>query len=56
MTTYYWTIDLYDSDNQLIKEGNIKYATEFQASMEARGMSEIPHEIIIKVQKHKFDF
>lgn len=57
MPTYYWTIDLYNSKtNELIKKGDIKYATEFQAEMVARDMEEIPQDIIIKIAKNQFDF
>jgi hypothetical protein len=56
MDTFYWTIDFYDSDNNLIKAGDIRYASEFQASTKARDMHEVPCEITIRVQKHKFNF
>ena len=57
MPTYYWTIDLYNSKtNELIKKGEVKYATEFQAEMVARDMVEIPQDIIIKIAKNQFDF
>lgn len=55
MTTYYWRIDLYENE-KCIKQGNIKYATEFQAEMTARGMSHIPHNIQIKIVKCQFEF
>lgn len=57
MATYYWTIDLVDEKtNEIIKEGTIKYASEFQAQMVARDMSEVPHNIIVKIRKRQFDF
>lgn len=57
MATYYWTIDLVNGKtNEIIKEGNIIYASEFQAQMAARDMSEVPHDIIVKIRKRQFDF
>ena len=57
MATYYWTIDLVDEKtNEIIKEGTIIYASEFQAQMAARDMSEVPHNITVKIRKKQFDF
>lgn len=57
MTEYYWTIDLIDSKtNDIIKEGTIMYASEFQAQMVARDMSEVPHNIKVKIRKKHFNF
>ena len=57
MATYYWAIDLVDGEtNETIKEGTIIYASEFQAQMAARDMSEVPHDIIVKIRKKQFDF
>lgn len=57
MATYYWTIDLVDEKtDEIIKEGTIIYASEFQAQMAARDMSEVPHSIKVKIRKKQFDF
>lgn len=57
MATYYWTIDLVDGEtDEVIKKGTIIYASEFQAQMAARDMSEIPHNITVKIRKRQFDF
>lgn len=55
MPTYYWRIDLYDGE-KLIKKGDIKYATDYQAELVARDMYNVPHNIKIKIVKCQFNF
>lgn len=56
MATPYWRIDLYNEETEETIEGKIRYATDYQAELDARGMTGVPDHIQIKIVKCEFNF
>lgn len=55
MTEVYWRIDIYNpATNELIEMGKIRYNTEYEAMLEARSMTHIPHNLEVKIIKREY--
>lgn len=55
MVRVYWRIDIYDpATNTLVKMGKQKFKTDYEAMLEARSMTHIPHNLEIKIIKREY--
>lgn len=55
MVQVYWRIDIYDpATNTLVKMGKKKFKTDYEAMLEARSMTHIPHNLEIKIIKREY--
>lgn len=55
MNRIYWRIDIYDpATNTLVKMGKQKFKTDYEAMLEARSMTHIPHNLIVKIIKREY--
>ena len=55
MVRVYWKIDIYDpTTNTLVKMGKKKFKTDYEAMLEARSMTHIPHNLEIKIIKREY--
>ena len=55
MVRVYWRIDIYDpTTNTLVKMGKQKFKTDYEAMLEARSMTHIPHNLEIKIIKREY--
>ena len=55
MVRAYWRIDIYDPvTNTLVKMGKQKFKTDYEAMLEARSMTHIPHNLEIKIIKREY--
>lgn len=55
MVRVYWRIDIYDpTTNTLVKMGKKKFKTDYEAMLEARSMTHIPHNLEVKIIKREY--
>lgn len=55
MVQVYWRIDIYDpATNTLVKMGKQKFKTDYEAMLEARSMTHIPHNLEVKIIKREY--
>lgn len=55
MVRVYWRIDIYDpATNTPVKMGKQKFKTDYEAMLEARSMTHIPHNLEIKIIKREY--
>jgi hypothetical protein len=55
MVRAYWRIDIYDpATNTLVKMGKQKFKTDYEAMLEARSMTHIPHNLEVKIIKREY--
>lgn len=55
MVRAYWRIDIYDpAANTLVKMGKQKFKTDYEAMLEARSMTHIPHNLEVKIIKREY--
>ena len=56
MNRVYWRIDIYDpATNTLVQMGKKKFKSDYEAMLEARSMTHIPHNLIVKIIKREED-